>query len=117
MSEIQYFDCTEGDFNDVYDRFYLRGTWEQVEEYIKECFNSQERSKMEDIGGGSDICFGYYYPVTDENGNEIPETDPRYEEESENQELRLAYYISAVPMEDNEEKFVDKDNLHDLTVD
>ena len=112
-SEVKYFDATEGDFNDVYDRFYIRGTWEQVEEYIKSCFNENE--PPEDIASGFDIGYGYYYPVTDDDGNEVPESDPRYEELNDMQEARLRYYITAVPMEEEDLKFVDKEKLHDLT--
>ena len=49
-TEIKFYDFTEGDYNDVYSRKYLKGTEEQVEKYIKDKFSEEGKTKMEDLG-------------------------------------------------------------------
>lgn len=52
-SEIKYFDVTEGDYNDVYRRFYLKGTEEQVEKFVRDEFDGFDEDEIEDLGSDS----------------------------------------------------------------
>lgn len=93
---------TEGDYNDVFSKTEMEfNNNDEAEIYALNQFSDDARNKhlVEDLGTDS-ICFGVYYPVTDDNGNEIDENDPRYEDLSEQQELRLQYYIDISEIDD-----------------
>jgi hypothetical protein len=103
-NEISIYEVVEGDFNDVYSRKTIRATEQQMEKYVKDQFNDDPeiQARIEDLGT-TDIGYGIYYE------NEInPETNEEYED----QELRLEYYVEAVYIDrdgDNETYNIDID--------
>ena len=100
---VIYAEVVEGDYNDVYSRTQVKGTWEQIEEYVKSYFSERGLREAEDMNTDG---FGLYclYPVSDENGNEIDPQDPRYDELSEQQEPLVQYSVEAYPFDPEEEK-------------
>jgi len=89
-----------GDFNDVFSTGdYVRGNYYQIEQQVLAYFTQEGREKAQDIGGAGSIVYACYFPVTDEDGNEVSEDDPRYEELNDTQELRIEYYVDAELME------------------
>jgi len=93
---------TEGDYNDVFAKYELEfKDWLDAELYAKRQLRvyGYKPKQIEDLGT-TGICFGVYYPVSDDNGNEVSTDDPRYEELSDQQELRLKYYIEIEEIED-----------------
>ena len=105
-NEVVTVDITEGDYNDVYKRGpIVRGTWEQIENFVKGYFTEEGLRKAEDIGSDG-YCLAIYQNVTDEDGNEVAENDPRYEELSSNFESQIEYYVEAQPINEvNDEAF------------
>jgi hypothetical protein len=91
---------TEGDYNDVFNKYELEfKNYNEAEQYAKSMFEPQYLDKVEDIGSDN-ICLAIYYPVTDDDGNEISTDDPRYDELNEQQELRIQYYIEVQEIEE-----------------
>ena len=94
------FAITEGDFNDVFNRYELDfKDYNEAEQYAKEKFDPQYLDQVEDIGSDS-ICLAIYYPVTDNEGNEVFDDDPRYDDLVEFQEPRIQYYIEVQEIEE-----------------
>lgn len=78
MSDIHNWVITEGDFNDVFSKTERSGTWEEIEEIVKDHFSEIGKKKMQDISSADNITYGVYYDTEDEND-----------------ELRLEYYVAA----------------------
>ena len=94
------FAITEGDFNDVFNRYELEfKDYNEAEQYAKSMFEPQYLDQVEDIGSDS-ICLAIYYPVTDNEGNEVFDDDPRYDDLVEFQEPRIQYYIEVQEIEE-----------------
>jgi len=94
---------TEGDFNDVFNRTEMEfKDYSEAEKYAKSMFKQEyiDNGEVEDLSSMDSIVYGVYYPVTDDEGNEINENDPKYEELSEQQESRLQYYIDISEIDD-----------------
>ena len=106
--EIYYFDFTEGDYNDVYSRKVLKGTFDQADDFCKSYFTGEDFNNSEKTGSFGSVGYELYYTnETDENGNEY-----------EDQELRIQYYAIADCIEEatqeNKDEYEDSD-LIDLT--
>ncbi len=88
---------TKGDFNDVFERTELNFSNDITAELyaVQSLLDlGYTNDEIEDIGH-TDICFGVYMPVTDENGDIVDSNDPRYDELNEQQEVRLEYYVEV----------------------
>ena len=106
--EIIYAEVVEGDYNDVYSKTFVKGTWEQIETYVKSHFSKKGLEEAEEFGSDG---FGLFvmYPISDKNGNEIDSADPRFDEFCEQQESLIQYYVEA-----SEIPYVYVDKLIDL---
>lgn len=100
QQEVIYTEVTEGDYNDVYSRKYVKGTWDQIEQYVKSHFSEEGLKEAQEIGSSGGYGLETYYPVTDEEGNEVDYKDPRYGELADQEEVRVLYYVEAIPFYD-----------------
>jgi len=90
----KYF-VTIGDYNDVFlrDEIDFKSDIEAEKYAINKLLDfGYTKDQIEDIGQ-TNICYGVYLPVTDESGNPVFQEDPRYEKLSQEQDLRLDYYV------------------------
>jgi len=93
---------TEGDFNDVFAKYETEFKDDlDAELYAKRQLRDYgyKPKQIEDLGT-TGICFGIYYPVSDDNGNEVSINDPRYEELNDQQDSRLKYYVEIEEIEE-----------------
>lgn len=94
----KYYEITEFDYNDVFSRRTLDfDSYDAAVDWVKNQFAPDIRDKVECIGGDPE-SYVYYFPVSDEDGNEVKPEDPRYEALNEEQELRvqLGYTIEEL---------------------
>lgn len=115
QTEVIYAEVTEGDFNDVYDRHRVKGTWDQIEAYVKSFFSKEGLEVAEEIGTGD----GYGLEILQEVPDEIEDWDmenhtsitvrkgdPRYEELAERYETQVAYYVEAAPYYEEDKNLI-----------
>ena len=96
------YEVTEGDYNDVFSRTEMEfKDWIEAEKYAYSVFRPIYEPQIQDIGTDC-ICLAIYYPVTDDNGNEIGYDHPDWDKLNEEQELRIEYYIEIREIEDQE---------------
>jgi len=97
------YSVTEGDYNDVFAKYEMEfKDYNEAKKYAKSMFKHSYiiDGTVQDLSSMDCITYGYYYPIVDDNGNEINQDDPRYEELSDQQESRLEYYIDIMEIED-----------------
>lgn len=102
---IHYWSYREFDFNDTFDTKTLKGTWDQVEKYVKSQFNQDKeiQDRIEDIGSMDSIVYVINYPE---------EIDPETNQPYEDQEIRVEFGIDAYI-----NGFIDESDIDiDLTV-
>lgn len=91
MSEVKYFDCSEGDYNDCYRRFYLKGTLEQAEQYLKDQIESSyDKSVIEELNSDP-----WGYGVYNSNGD-------------------LEYFLDASEMEESEADILEGNTIEEF---
>jgi len=64
--EIIYAEVVEGDYNDVYSRKTVKGTWKQIEEYVKDHFSEEGLKLAEDVSGLGVFGLEIYYDKEDD---------------------------------------------------
>lgn len=80
---------TSFDFNDVFGSEEIElDNYDDAVKYIYDQIKPQFHDQIEAIGGDPE-SFVIFYPVTDEQGNEVKQDDPRYDELSDQQESRI----------------------------
>ena len=98
MNEKTKYEITCFDYNDVFSRDVLEfESYDKAVQYVENGIKPQFRKNFSWIGSDPD-SYVSYIPVSDENGNEIDSSDPKYDEYNEQQELRieLGYTIQEV---------------------
>lgn len=90
QDEIIYAEIVEGDYNDVYSRKNVKGTWAQIEEYVKSYFTEEGLEKAEDMSSDG-LTLGIY-----------EEYEDREEDEEYDHECYLEYYVDAMPYVNDE---------------
>ena len=116
--EAHYYRIKRFDYNDVFDYdTYVYGTYEQVKEYLIEQYKEEYRSQLDIEESSEDVYVLDYLPVTDENGNEIAQEDPRYEEFTQNNETLLGTSFSAELQETKDIDDEIRNKVIDLTDD
>ena len=96
------YSVTIGDYNDVYSRDEMDfDNWDHADQYAFNYItqNGYKRDEIEDIGT-TGICLAVYCPVVDDNGNEVSQEDPRYDELNEEQDLRIKLYVEIQEIDD-----------------
>jgi hypothetical protein len=94
---IIHAEITTGDYNDVYSKGpIVKGTWAQIEEYVKSQFSEDGLKRTEDISSDG-YCLAIYQEPTDENGNKIQDED------GIDYEPRIELYVDASPIDEIDE--------------
>jgi predicted glycoside hydrolase/deacetylase ChbG (UPF0249 family) len=114
QTEVIYAEVVEGDYNDVYDRHRVKGTWDQIETYVKSFFSKEGLEVAEEIGTGDGYGLQVWEELPDtltdwETDKEVPKGDPRYEELAEEFDSQVEYYVEALPFDER-----DKDLIKEL---
>jgi len=95
INDVKVYGVVTGDYNDVFSKDIVKGTWKQVEEYLLSHFDDfgDRKEDIEDI----DFGFELYYE---------PEINPETDEPFEDQEALIEFYAQADIIEDyNEDKY------------
>ena len=111
LEETNYFRIKEFDFNDVFDYdTYVKGTYDQVKKWLIDHYKPEYQTELDIDESSTDIYVMDWYPVTDENGNEISTDDPRYQDLADSEEARLSTSFSAelLDLNDVDQEILDK---------
>jgi len=98
MNEKTKYEITVFDYNDVFDKYEVDfKTYDDAVKYVEDQIKPEYRNRFEWTGTDPDsyVC---YYPVTDDNDNEIDPSDDNYEKYADMQESRieLGYTIEEI---------------------
>ena len=105
INDVKVYEVVTGDYNEVYSKDIVKGTWKQVEEYLLSLFDDfgDRKNDIEEIDFGYEL----YYE---------PEIDPKTDEPFEDQEALIEFYAQADIIEDYTEDNYGKIDI-DLTND
>lgn len=103
QQEVIYAEVTEGDYNDVYSRKYVKGSWDQIEAFVKDYFSKEGLERAEEINSDGYGLEVYQNTAFDNNGNEIPLVDLP-DEEKDMIEPLIEYYVEASPFDTEQDQ-------------